>query len=369
MYFEKRYLQFNDLVFDGYDMISSSDERVSYKGNSTPYSFTHGSYRPLKSEYAFVSEGSVSMTLTFHLKKLPCNEREFYVKFADQELGRAGRLWAIKNNEIIWAWAVIVNKHEIINHTAWKLEYDVEFALPEGIWHKADKQKTFVLPYNVCTFMECKGYEQYNPCSSSDLDGDCCETCQDNKWKQELRERCFCCCVDELSCDMALCYHTKERQQFYGCETPFQLVYNCAYAESCNKNPFFGQKLCVKDVCDGHIIAGRIYSDTDLPTENVTVTIQGKMKNPSVTINGNTNVIKGNYDGVLTITPSGDVYYAKDECCDGKLLSPNVWSIPKGTDYGWTVYPKTNSVIIDTHVCCENDGLACAYIYTDEITA
>ena len=358
MYHEKRYVQFNDLVFDGYDMISEYDETTGYKTSTQAYSYAHGSYAPLKNEYMLVSEGSVTLTLTLHTKKLPCEYREFYVRFAEQELGRAGKLWAIKNNEVIWAYALPRNVHQIRSNQQNRVEYDIEFLLPEGVWHKANKEKTFVLPYDVCSFMECKGFERYDEC-------DCCTACQENKFWADYRDRCFCCCVDEITEDMALCYHTKDIQKFYGCDTPFQLVYDCASADRFKHHDFLGQKLCMDDACDDNIIAGRFYANTDIPTDNVTVIIKGKMKNPSININGNINIIKGTYDGALIVKGNGDVYYQKDECCDPTLLSPSVWEIPSTMEYGWTVYPQMNSIIVNLNVCCQ---IACVYIQYDGLT-
>lgn len=367
MYYSKRYLQFNNLVFDGYDMISSTDEQVTYKeADSQSYSFSHGSYMPYKNDFLYVSSGSVSMTLTFHMRKIPCEDRPWYLNFIDQELGRPGKLWAIKNGEVMWAYASVRSKHLITTNEAFKVEYDIEFTLPEGIWHKADKQKTFVLPYNVCTMMECKGFSEYNPCASSS-GSDCCEACAENRFWEDYQDRCFCCCVDTITADMALCYHQKELQAFYGCETPFQLVYDCLHAEKFSKNDYLGQRLCVKDICDDPIITGRFYSDTDIPTQDVKVTIKGKMKNPWITINGNTNVIKGEYDGALIVEPNGDVYYQANECCEPTLLDPSVWEIPCGADYGWWVYPQWNSIKINLNDCCQ--GASCVYVEADSITA
>ena len=367
MYYTKRYLQFNNLVFDGYDMISSTDEQVTYKeADAQSYSQAHGTYQPYKNDFLYVSAGSVSMTLTFHLKKIPCDDRPWYLQFVDQELGRPGKLWAIQNGEVLWAYAHVRSKHAIQTNEPWKAEYDIEFTLPEGIWHKADKQRTFVLPYNVCTMMECKGFEPYDPCVKS-VSGDCCETCLEKKFWDDYRDRCFCCCVDEITEDMMLCYHTKELQKFYGCETPFQLVYDCLHAEKFNPNDYFGQKICTKDGCKDSVIASRFYSDTTIPTNEVTITIQGKMHNPWVTINGNTNIIKGDYDGTLIIEPSGDVYYKASECCEPTLLDPSVWVIPANMDYGWWVYPQWNSISINLNECCV--GISCVYIDVDSITA
>lgn len=366
MYFDKRYLQFNDLVFDGYDMISDYDEPLQYKGSSTPISYGHGSYRAFKSNFLYVSERQVNMTITLKLKKIPCEYRNFYVQFAEQELGKPGRLWAIKNNEIIWAMAAVNNIRPVHNNKQYEMVYDVEFVIPGGVWHKADKQRTFVLPYDVCSLMDCKGFEDYDPCANSCVD--CCDSCLEAKAIKEARERCSCCCEGDLTDEMALCYHENELQAFYGCDTPYQLVYDCEAAERFSKETAIGQKLCVKDICTDSIISGQIYSNTDIPTEDVTITLVGDYKNPWITINGNTNIIEGEYSGKLIIHSNGDVYYQESECCDPALLDPSVWVIPRGNDYGWTIYPRLNSVIIRTNACCSKSGAACAYIDHAAIT-
>lgn len=369
MYHEKRYVQYNDLVFDGYDMIRTSDESTGFKVNTTEYSYGHGSYAPLKDEYLYVSEGSVSMTLSLHTGKVPCDEREFYVRFAEQELAKAGRLWAIKNNEVIWAYAITKNIHMVKSYRQNFVEYDVEFTLPEGIWHKADKQRTFVVPYNVCSVMDCKGYRNLNPCSG----GDCCTLCEDRAYQASLDERCFCCCYDDLSEDMALCYHMKDLQKFYGCDVPYQFVYDCVHAEKFNKNDFLGQRMCVKDICDSSMVTGRFYSETDIPTRDVRIVIKGEMHNPWITINGNTNIVQGDYSGALILEPSGDIYYQANECCEPVLVSPlmddGVTSrliIPSGMDYGWLIQPQWNTLRLDLNRCC--NGATCAYIDIDNIT-
>ena len=349
MYFEKRYLQFNDLVFDGYDMISGWDADISFKGNSVAYSYGHGSYRPFKRSYNYVAESSVNMTITLNLKKMPCDVREFYARFAEEELSKHGRLWAIKNNEIIWAWAQVVNMPYVISQTQYKIVYDVEFVLPEGIWHKADKQKTFLVPYDVCILMDCKGYKEDTSCETNSDGGDCCAECLRAN-DTPIDTDCFCCCVDSLDADMALCYHTSELQAFYGCDTPYQLVYSCDDAEKFSRNDFLGTKMCVD--CSDNMLSGRFYSNTDLPTD-ATIVLAGDMLNPEITINGNTNIIEGEYHGVLTIDASGDVYYQEDGCCDAELLDPSVWVIPEGNLYGWEIRPRSNSIIVNRNTCCD----------------
>ena len=368
MYYEKRYLQFNDLVFDGYDMISDYDEPLQYKGSSTAYSYGHGSYRAFKADYLYVSERQVNMTITLKMRKLPCEYRKFYVPFAEQELGKPGRLWAIKNNTIIWAMAAVNNIRPVNNNKKDEMVFDIEFVIPGGVWHKADKQKTFLLPYDVCSLMDCKGFEEYDPCATSQGGGDCCEACEANRLAEDMRDRCGCCCEDDVTADMALCYHQDELQNFYGCDTPYQLMYSCEKAEKFSTEPFLGQRLCVDDVCEQSVIAGRFYSETDIPTNDVTIHIVGDVKNPIININGNENIIKGEYSGKLTIEASGDVYYQESDCCEPELLDPSVWEIPSNMDYGWTVNPGLNSIIVYLNACCSQSGMTCVYIEHQPIT-
>lgn len=373
MYYDKRYLQFNDLVFDGYDMISDYDESLQYKGSSIPFSYGHGSYRPFKSQFLYVSERSLNMTITLKLKKIPCEYRGYYVQFAEQELGKPGRLWAIKNNEIIWATAAVNSIRPVHNGKKYEVVYDVEFVIPGGVWHKADKQRTFVLPYDVCSLMDCKGFEDYDPCKDINLNGDCCVSCMEKELLESNKERCDCCC-DSPTEDMALCYHTHELQSFYSCDTPYQLVYDCQTAEKYNREEAFGQKLCVSRYCDDTVISGRFYANTDIETDGVILTLVGDYKNPWIKINGNLNVIEGEYSGKLTIYPNGDIYYQKSECCEPELLSligedgtPR-WVVPEGEDYGWMIQPGRNSIVVYTNACCSQSGRACVYIDVDGIT-
>ena len=360
MYFEKRYLQFNDLVFDGYDMLSDYSEPANIKGSGTAYSYGHGSYMPYRDDYLFVSERAVNMTITLKLKKLPCEHRAHYARYAQQELMKPGKLWAIKNNEIIWANASVRNFNQVITKRNDEVVFDVEFIVPGGVWNKADKQKTFLLPYSICALMDCKGFSEWDSCADAE-GGECCEGYETNRNAIMLEESCGCCCDDEVTADMALCFHQKELQRFYSCETPYQLRYDCIMAGKFNKNPAFGQKICAPG---SSLISGRFYSDTDLVTRDVTLTITGDLVNPRIRINGNENVILGEYSGTLIIESSGDVYYSKDKCCESQLLDPSVWSVSEGMDYGWAVMPGWNGIVVEANSCC----MSCVYIDHTAIT-
>lgn len=352
MIYERHYIQFNDLVFDGFDMISDEDSELTFKGSSTEYSYGHGSYRPFKRKFLYVAERSVTLTITLNLRKLPCDQRRHYVDFAEEELAKPGKLWCIKNGKLMWAVAVVENISENLSRQKHKLIYNISFVIPGGIWNIADAKKTFLLPWNVCSFMDCKGYKDYvESC-------DCCESCTE----KQIEEDCSCCCTDNVTEDMALCYHMDDLQEYYGCDIPYQILYDCEKAEMFKHEAFLGQRICVGDVCDDGIIAGRFYSNTEIPTDDVTIVITGQMHNPWITINDNTNIIEGDYDGALIIKPNGDVYYQKnykDDCCEPELLEGSVWTVPSGNGYGWEIQPRSNSIIVNTNVCCNT---ACVYI-------
>ena len=214
--------------------------------------------------------------------------------------------------------------------------------------------------------MECMGYETLDPCETKNMTGDCCLDCINSKKQEPIHEDCYCCCADELKCEMQLCYHTDELQDFYSCNVRYQVVYDCRKGEQFAKDKFTGQKLCIKDICNDSVIAGRFYSETEIPTTDVTIIIDGLMHNPWVTINGNTNIIHGDYEGSLIIKPNGDVYYrTKDGCCE-TLLDPFVWIVPSGNTYGWAVNPRDNSITVNLNICCS--VRSCVYIQHQPIT-
>ena len=232
---------------------------------------------------------------------------------------------------------------------------------------KADKLKTFLLPYNACNMLDEAEFADFNPCSKLK---DCCLDCiEKNAVSDSKGSLCGRCC-DDITVDMMLCFHD-DLQDFYGCETPYQLLYDCdkalKFINEITHEDTFGQKFCVKDFCEDSVISGRFYSETDLPTKDITLTIIGTMHNPWITINGNTNIIEGDYEGRLTIYPSGDIYYlpkGKDEACE-ELLDPSVWVIPEGMDYQWEIVPQWNGFSIKLNACCDR---TCVYIDHQPLT-
>lgn len=346
MKYKRHYIQFNDFVFDEYDMVAENDAATAFKTSESEYSFTHGSYSPSKSEWLYAASGSVSMALALRMNKLPCEERKFYRRFAIEQLSKNGRLWAVQDNTLIWAWAKVTNLTE--GGSTNRVEFDIDFSLPEGVWHKADKLKTFLVPYNRCEFMDCFGYKETDPC----------ECCAPPK-KVEMD-----CCCDCPSKEMALCYH-KDLQDLYDCDLKYKVVYDCLSAQQYfgyEESTHLGQKICTE--YNGTIISGQFYSETEIPTTDLKMTLIGVFKDPSITINDTTNIIEGEFNGILTINPDGTLYY-KDDDCPEELLDISAWKIPDGQDYGWTVKPGYNSILIDVHNCC---GFVCVFVEADALT-
>ena len=362
MKYERHYIQYNDLVFDYYDMISEDDDTTKYKYDSASYTFRNGDYVAHKQRGMLADAGNVSLTITLEMKKIPCDMRPYYTDFAISQLNEQGKLWAVQNNRIIWAYAFVDEINIIARPPKNTFQVDVDFVIPEGVWHKADYQKTFLVPYSSCDFLDCYGYHDIQPCKETN----CCN-CDTN----EREENCDCCeCLEK---DMALCYHMDEMQDFYSCHNDYRIVYSCSYADKFFGDVYseehMGQKFCS---CT-NVIAGRLYSDTNLPTHGVTITINGHAKNPIIEINGNRNLIHGNYPDGLVIYPDGSVYSHPGcmQCLKSVVLQDDddndidLWVIPKGMEYGWTIYPGYNRIVIDTGVCC---GTVCAYIEVDSLT-
>lgn len=361
MIYKRHYVQYNDLVFEGYQMIEEDDTEVSFKNNMSDYGFRHGSYAPFKRMGVLAEAGGVSMTLTFELKRIPCDQRPFYLQFVISQLSKQGKLWAVRNNTLLWAYAFVSSYNEHTDARKNTFVIDVEFTIPEGVWHKADKQKTFLVPHDICDFLDCENFKDINPCAVSNIGtGDCCD-CLPNKTVK--KDDCSCCC-DELTKDMALCYH--DLQDFYArCNTPYKIVYDCRAAKNLWFPDYYspthmGQKFCAN--CAP--IAGILYSDTDIPTEGVKITLHGRMSNPYIEINGNGNSISGDYDGTLEIYPNGEIYFGEDDCARCEPLDVTKWVIPSGMSYGWSVQTGNNRLIIDAGCC----GTVCAYIEVDALT-
>lgn len=367
MIYARQIVQYNDLVFDASDIISTSGYTSSFKGFDSEYGFTHGSYSPHKTDYVLSAATTLSFTATFHLRRLPCEVRPFFKQFVITQLTKYGKVWAVENGTLEWAFAELRGKNEVYTRRKDVLMYDIDLFLPEGVWHKADKLKTFLVPYDPCTFMDCYDYHEIDPCHI----GDCCHCGADTP------AYCHCCECGEITEDMALCFQAERGccknglENFYSCDVNYRIVYNCAKAYRLFDDlgtVYVGQRFCTDTVAVNEEIpmlqgcgpiVGVLYSDTEIPTTGVKIRLHGDFTNPSIDINGNVNYIEGTYTDLI-INEDGSIYEGED-CNTTVLVSKLI--VPTGMEPGWTIYPGKNRLIIDG-VC----GAACAYIEVDALT-
>jgi len=273
-------------------------------------------------------------------------------------LAKPGKLWAIDGHQLLWTNAYVQEFSEPYSTDKYIIEMDIDFVLYEGVWHKADVRKTFLQPYDSCNFAQCLDFREIDECL------DCCVNCQQPKPSTCNKCRCEC---DFLTAEWSLCELKKEiAADFYGkCNNSYRIIYNCEAGKKIwGEEKMLGEKICKPDTCKD-IIAGQFYSETVLDSENVMITLIGGMKNPIITVNGNTMQIMGEYYGKLTLTSSGDIYYLEDECCNELMIDINRLVIPEGSTFGFLIHQGMNSVIVETNNCCD---MTCIYLKIDNIT-
>ncbi|MGM0175683.1 hypothetical protein [Enterococcus sp. DIV0800] len=354
----RKYLQLGDLVIDNYSMLKDAELSGSFKTTSHPYSFGHGSYRVQKRPNHFAEEGKMSMTLDIYYKKFSREQRAVFMDFLHYTISRPNKLWAIEGEQVLWTTAVVTDYSKPYQLKKDFVSIDLDLVLYEGIWHIADPRKVFLKPYDSCNFADCLDFRDSQECV------DCCINCSTSPVNTCTKCNCEC---DYLTKEDSLCELRKEvANDFYNhCGDTYQLIYNCeAGGRLWGNNAMLGSKLCKEDSCYS-IIAGQFYSPTILETDVVTITLKGVFKDPLIEINGNQMRIKGDYDGILTLTASGEVYYQTSECCEADLLPIEKLIIPKGHTFGFFVHQGKNRVFIETDNCCD---MACVFIKTDNFT-
>lgn len=341
----RKYVQFNDLVFYSY-ITNSDDVKVDFDIAKSSYTFRNGDYAPLKNRTPRIQSTTVGITMEFDFRQIACDLRDFYRRFIVEQLTKAGKLWAVQGKELLWAYAIPESYSEptrnLYKNT---LEVDVQFYLPQGIWHKADKQRTFILDLDICEFLRCLDYQTLNPCCD-------CANCVTTH---------NCCCCDELTREDALCDRTLDVYSG-NCVPNVMIKYDCAAAERLFTNlgnPILGQRIC-RDPIEDPIIAGQIYYEGDIPSDKYKIILNGGGEDIRITINGNTNVLKGEFEDQIIVTSGGMLY---NEC--GDQYDVDRYVVPDGEEFGFVFNPGMNSVIIEPNKCCD---MQCAYFQIDVLT-
>lgn len=349
----KTYVQFNDLVIDSADELSSASLKQDTKTETQEYSYGHGSYVAFHKPQLFLSEGDLSLTLNLNYMRFHHEDRRFIRDYINLNLLKPGRLWAIQDNKLIWAWAYVTGFNEDYKKYQGFLSIDVDFKLWEGVWHIADTKKTFLVPYSVCNILDCEDFRDPQECIS------CCESCPPDQ--TSCGNSCLCDCGDIVK-ETSLCVMgINTLENFMNCGESYKIVYDCAKGEQIFGDDLIKNKVCKKDYCT-ESIAGRFYSGTILDTDKVTLILDGKFQDPEIDINGNKILIKGEYDGILTLDSSCNIYFTSDGCCSSEEVDLDNLVIEN--EFGFTVHHGMNRIIV-TGACCK---MACVYIDVDELT-
>ena len=355
----RKYVQFNDLVIDNYDMLASADLSGGFKTATINYSFGHGSYASFKARQQFSIEQSLSMTLRLDTRKLTCDQRKFYKKYILLNIMKPGKLWAIEGEQLLWTNAFVKDFSETYALEKHVTHIDVDLVLYDGVWYKADSRKTFLQPYSLCNFGEFFDFRETDECF------DCCVSCiPTNRPCPKCLADCefltaensFC----ELKSDIAEAFYSQ-------CGETYRIIYNCSAGERIwGEEKMLGNKLCKQGVCHT-IIAGQFYSDTVVDSRDVTVTIIGSVRNPIITINGNSMQVIGEFDGRLTLTSNGEIFHQPDECCAALDVEVDINKlvIPEGNTFGFLVHSGMNQVLVETNNCCD---MVCVFIKAGRLT-
>lgn len=348
----RQYLQFNDIVISSAEELTSASLQWDTKFDTQEYTFGHGSYLPLKDDQLFLTEQDLSLSLNIDYRFFPRESKPFINDFLTMNLIKPGKIWAIQDGMLIWAYAVVKSGGEEYDKFIGYLSKDVDFILPEGYWHIAKKRRTFLLPYDSCNVLDCYDFRDVDDCLS------CCVTCSTKS--DNPCGSCFCDCGDAVE-ENSLCgMRPEDLDAFMDCGKSYKIIYDCRAGRKIFGEKDWGAKIS-KEYIDSSVIAGRFYSRTVLNTDGVDIVLQGTWQDPKITINDISITVKGDYDGWLKLRPDGTVYYTEDLCCDFEPLDMD--KVIYHQKKYFRVHFGENRVIVENS-CCGDGSI---YIDVDEI--
>ena len=341
----KRFIQYNDLVFDGTESINSAPSfSISTKYYSEKYLLKNGDYvasddEPLLNSY------TISLDLAIRTSTWDLYQAQSHVDFIKEQLIHRGKLWAIDTGgQLVYANAIL-NTYSPTNE--WTLGFDgyiqftCEFNIYEGVWHKAKGEVTWLVPYNFCSFINIKSNCYVNKdCTACELPSQIVDgTCNDC----ELG-----CC--ELKDAISLCEMTPELYKaFYKeCSSDYRVVHNCELGrETFGDERMLGEAYC--DTCLDGQISYTFISDTVLNSKHNRITLYGSFKDPEITINDIKVKLNGVYNqGYITIDSNGKIYTYNDlkelKCGEAKEVDYNTLTFCDNE--WWTIHSGANQITI-----------------------
>lgn len=295
--YPRLYLQYNELVFDGFNTVNTASLSGENKLNTTPYPFARGSYYASTFHNGEILSGEQDLSLDISLPFVGLRRLQVlnYNDYIQYQLSKPGKIWAVDTGgKLIWAYAI--PKHPPFNDYEIKkgriVHMQMDFLLPEGYWHVADTNNVFFEPYNMCDFKD-------------EVMSGCSHNC--NAMQQCDDKDCKICC--ELGDDMSYCNTCWN--PYTPCQSEYRIVYNCIKGEKVHGFHTWGTGF-VSD--HPHSVVGTVCSNAIYRSPAI-ITILGKVTNPSISFNDSYIKINGTYEGKLIIEPNGKVYHTPDVEC------------------------------------------------------
>lgn len=307
----RRYIQYNDLSFQGTSNVLNQSESFSLRVSKTARIFSDGSYVANQGNQLMVDNNTISLQLRLRTNNWSPENITVHRDFIMRELISPGKLWAIDTGyQLIWCNAYVTSvqlaKDWAVTDDNY-LVFNVEFDNADGVWHKAKEQNVYLEEWDLCDFTQVKAdcLESNSFCKNDDLvcvnNCECCESkCEDITGMLS-----YC----DAQADQVFC-----REFFEECDSKYRIVYNCTKAvDECNIEDTYAIREC--SYCVNDVMVGEFYSDTVKDSGKWSVAVEGIFHNPVIEINGKTIKIKGDYNGVVTVDYQGNIRTAKNWNC------------------------------------------------------
>lgn len=342
----RRFIQYNDIVFEGTKSINSSpSETITTKYSSSEYLLRNGSYVYTMDDQVLIKEDKISLELSIPTYDWNMEHVQAHQDFIKDNLLRRGKLWAIDTGgQLIWCNAILdsyspVYEWHITNDS--RLVFTVEFTNPEAVWYKADGYTTWLVDYGSCSFV--------NMLAECFQNATCDAFCNPARTGIGFCEGCGLACCD-LKDAFSLCELSDElyKDFFDECNGKWRIVHNCEYGRDIfGDEKLWGQAFC--DTCIDGIFTESFYADTVVKSKNITMTMQGTFENPTIQIGDTMVRLEGKFDdGYLQLSSDGTVLTFSDpfqlRCNEAKEISSNVLTLCD--DDWWTIERGYNQVIV-----------------------
>ena len=375
----KRLLQFNMLPFS-FGELEEQSYTSTFKGETQSYTNNaHGGYFPTLGEFGRLNVSEFNATVTLSLKKLGCDDKIRFIRYAKRQLAQSGKLWATQNGvELIWANARCTSINEVVTFPgdADKLRLGLSFELIDGYWVMASRTRTFLCEYCPERFQD---FDPYYCWDVNDLSGVCdpsgvskCYPCLNNLYEP----------VEMEGCDWKpLCtFPLKNRYKdipsltdIFGplCPNNYAINYSCEKEkEYFCFDAAWGHKFRLKADLPNNETTITFCSKTDIPSDFVRIRLLGQFTNPSITINGDTVWIgttnNPQYLNGITTVGFGTQVYTTNDRKDPEKNRVDIESLTSRTNTPmFQIKPGINTITIKGNKAWED---AFVYIQPIEIT-